>query len=87
MLLAENLPRDPPRGSAAAAIIGKRAADRPEELHATGFGEDAHASESRQSWMLIGMAVRVAYGLELDKVRHAVYLCKAAWLLIHARLL
>lgn len=27
----------------------------------------AHGSENRQAWMLIGMAIRLAYGLGLDK--------------------
>lgn len=55
LLLAENLPRDPP-------------VEAPDPVHAQGFGEEVHGAENRQAWMLIGMAIRCAYGLGLDKV-------------------
>ncbi|CAK9782420.1 unnamed protein product [Cutaneotrichosporon oleaginosum] len=55
LLLAENLPRDPP-------------VEAPDPVHAQGFGEEVHTSENRQAWMLIGMAIRCAYGLGIDKV-------------------
>jgi hypothetical protein len=60
LLLAENLPRDPARSTSNR--------DEPREIHAIGFGEEVHDAENRQSWMLIGMAIRSAYGLGLDKV-------------------
>ncbi|BEI94648.1 uncharacterized protein CcaverHIS019_0702290 [Cutaneotrichosporon cavernicola] len=55
LLLAENIPRDPP-------------IDATNSAHAQGFGEEVHTSENRQAWMLIGMAIRCAYGLGLDKL-------------------
>lgn len=55
LLLAEYLPRDPGRSEH-------------DELHATGCGEEVHGAENRQAWMLVGMAIRSAYGLGLDKV-------------------
>ncbi|ORX40516.1 hypothetical protein BD324DRAFT_574415 [Kockovaella imperatae] len=55
LLLAENLPRDPEVGTTA-------------DLQAFGLGEEHHGKENRQAWMLIGSAIRVAYGLRLDKV-------------------
>jgi len=61
LLLAENLPRDPTR-----KINGKN--EEPEEIHALGSGEEVHSNENRQAWMLIGTAIRCAYGLGLDKV-------------------
>ena len=60
LLLAENLPRDPARSP------GKRGGTK--ELHAIGYGDDVHGAENRQAWMLIGMAIRSAYGLGIDKV-------------------
>lgn len=33
-----------------------------------GFGEEVHGAENRQAWMLVGMAIRCAYGLGIDKV-------------------
>jgi hypothetical protein len=54
LLLAENLPRDP------------RQSDP--DLHAIGYGEQVHGAENRQTWMLIGTAIRSAYGLGLEKV-------------------
>lgn len=57
LLLAENLPRDPVRSKVSDP-----------DLHAIGLGEDVHGAENRQAWMLIGAAVRHAYGLGLDKV-------------------
>jgi len=60
LLLAENLPRDPARST--------KRRDEPEEMHAIGFGEEVHGAENRQAWMLIGMAIRSAYGLGIDKV-------------------
>lgn len=56
LLLAENLPRDPPP------------TDVPDAIHAQGFGEEAHGAENRQAWMMIGMAIRSAYSLGLDKL-------------------
>ena len=59
LLLAENLPRSPGR---------RTDSDDPDEVHAYGLGEELHGKENRQAWMLIGMAIRAAYGLGLDKV-------------------
>lgn len=44
---------------------------RPEQddTRAIGFGEEFHSAENRQAWMLIGTAIRSAYGLGIDKVR------------------
>jgi hypothetical protein len=56
LLLAENLPRDPVR------------AGTPDPVHALGFGEEVHGSENNQAWMLIGMAIRCAYSLGIDKL-------------------
>lgn len=53
LLLAENLPRDP--GLAA-------------RLRASDSREGVHGAENRQAWMLIGMAIRLAYGLGLDQI-------------------
>lgn len=55
LLLAENLPRDPPRTSS-------------DPVHVQGFDKDVHDIENRQAWMLIGMAIRCAYGLGIDKL-------------------
>jgi hypothetical protein len=60
LLLAEHLPRDPAKSS--------KRRDEPSEIHAIGFGEEVHGAENRQAWMLIGMAIRSAYGLGIDKV-------------------
>lgn len=54
LLLAENLPRDPAR----LRRPGQSDEDR----------EDVHGAENRQAWMLIGMAIRCAYGLGIEKV-------------------
>ncbi|WOO81900.1 Transcriptional activator ARO80 [Vanrija pseudolonga] len=56
LLLAENLPRDPPYPGSG------------DPVHAQGFGEEVHGSENRQAWMLIGTAIRAAYMLGLDKL-------------------
>lgn len=56
LLLAEYLPRDPPR------------TDAPDPVHAQGAGEEVHGSENRQAWTLIGMAIRLAYSLGIDKL-------------------
>lgn len=67
LLLAEYLPRDPPR------------TDAPDPVHAQGFGEEVHGSENRwvvvanvsdprQAWTLTGMAIRLAYSLGIDKL-------------------
>lgn len=61
LLLAENLPRDPAR-----SIARRQESD---ETHALGFGEEAHEAENRQAWSLIGLAIRSAYYLGIDKVR------------------
>ncbi|WWC64751.1 uncharacterized protein I303_107362 [Kwoniella dejecticola CBS 10117] len=55
LLLAENLPRTPPLAS-------------PVELNAAGAREEPHGDENRQGWQLIGLAVRSAYELGLDKM-------------------
>ncbi|OCF34202.1 specific RNA polymerase II transcription factor [Kwoniella heveanensis BCC8398] len=55
LLLAENLPRTPP-------ISG------PEELAALGCREEPHGDENRQAWQMIGLAVRSAYEMGLDKI-------------------
>jgi len=34
-----------------------------------GKQEDVHGAENRQAWMLIGTAIRCAYGLGIEKVR------------------
>lgn len=56
LLLAENLPRDPVR------------AGPPDPVHAQGTGEEVHAAENNQAWMLIGIAIRCAYSLGIDKL-------------------
>ncbi|OCF61630.1 hypothetical protein L486_01287 [Kwoniella mangroviensis CBS 10435] len=55
LLLAENLPRSPPLVT-------------PIELNPTGAREEPHGDENRQGWQLIGLAVRSAYELGLDKM-------------------
>ncbi|WWC95219.1 hypothetical protein V866_002077 [Kwoniella sp. B9012] len=55
LLLAENLPRSPP-------LVN------PLELNAAGAREEPHGDENRQGWQLIGLAVRSAYELGLDKM-------------------
>ncbi|WRT70083.1 uncharacterized protein IL334_007077 [Kwoniella shivajii] len=55
LLLSENLPRTPPLAS-------------PAELNAAGAREEIHGDENRQAWQLIGLAVRSAYELGLDKI-------------------
>ncbi|WVF67254.1 hypothetical protein IAT40_002002 [Kwoniella sp. CBS 6097] len=55
LLLAENLPRTPP-------VSG------PEELTALGCREEPHGDENRQAWQMIGLAVRSAYEMGLDKI-------------------
>ncbi|WWD03994.1 hypothetical protein V865_002056 [Kwoniella europaea PYCC6329] len=55
LLLAENLPRSPPLVT-------------PLELNAAGAREEPHGDENRQGWQLIGLAVRSAYELGLDKM-------------------
>ncbi|WVW86321.1 hypothetical protein I302_108363 [Kwoniella bestiolae CBS 10118] len=55
LLLAENLPRTPPLLS-------------PLDLNAAGAREEPHGDENRQGWQLIGLAVRSAYELGLDKM-------------------
>jgi len=63
LLLAENLPRDPVR-------TGQQRIEQ-DDTRALGFGEEFHSAENRQAWMLIGTAIRSAYGLGIDKVsRH-----------------
>jgi hypothetical protein len=39
-----------------------------DDTRALGFGEEFHSAENRQAWMLIGTAIRSAYGLGIDKV-------------------
>lgn len=60
LLLAENLPRDPIR-------TGQQKHEQ-DDTRALGFGEEFHSAENRQAWMLIGTAIRSAYGLGIDKV-------------------
>jgi hypothetical protein len=60
LLLAENLPRDPVR-------TGQQRIEQ-DDTRALGFGEEFHSAENRQAWMLIGTAIRSAYGLGIDKV-------------------
>jgi hypothetical protein len=60
LLLAENLPRDPIRA-------GQQKHEQ-DDTRALGFGEEFHSAENRQAWMLIGTAIRSAYGLGIDKV-------------------
>ncbi|WVQ94853.1 hypothetical protein IAU59_001936 [Kwoniella sp. CBS 9459] len=55
LLLAENLPRTPP-------VSG------PEELAASGCREEPHGDENRQAWQMIGLAVRSAYEMGIDKI-------------------
>ncbi|WWC72160.1 uncharacterized protein I206_106120 [Kwoniella pini CBS 10737] len=55
LLLAENPPRPSPLAS-------------PVELNAVGAREEPHGDENRQGWQLIGLAVRSAYELGLDKM-------------------
>ena len=62
LLLAENLPRDP--------------SSLRDGIRAMGIGEEVHGAENRQAWMLIGMAIRSAYGLGIDKVRHTLYITR-----------
>ena len=69
LLLAENLPRDP---------LPDRAT---KELHAYRLGEELHGKENRQAWMLIGTAIRAAYGLGLDKVGNS----NVLWLMSDGR--
>ncbi|WWC91863.1 uncharacterized protein L201_006810 [Kwoniella dendrophila CBS 6074] len=55
LLLAEHMPRTPPLQT-------------PLELNAAGAREEVHGDENRQAWQLIGLAVRSAYELGLDKI-------------------
>lgn len=64
LLLAENLPRDPVRHAETAPAAG---------LRAVGYGEEVHGAENRQAWMLIGLAIRGAYGIGLDKEATKLY--------------
>jgi hypothetical protein len=61
LLLAENLPRDP-------QDVGRGRGGTPDPTHAQGFGEEVHGAENNQAWMLIGMAIRLAYSLGIDKL-------------------
>ncbi|WVR09565.1 hypothetical protein IAU60_006634 [Kwoniella sp. DSM 27419] len=55
LLLAENLPRTP-------SLIG------PDDLAAQGCRDEPHGDENRQAWQMIGLAVRSAYEMGLDKI-------------------
>ena len=37
-------------------------------MRAIGVGEEVHGAENRQAWSLIGIAIRCAYGLGIEKV-------------------
>lgn len=71
LLIAENLPRE--KAVTSPANNGDRPAKKL-PLVSTSSEEQKQVisgAENRQAWMLIGSAIRMAYGLGLDQVRWA----------------
>lgn len=67
LLLAENLPRDTP--------VGMNDASEGSQLQVPAHrsrekGQLLNGVENRQAWMLIGGAIRMAYGLGIDQLAH-----------------
>ena len=65
LMLAENLPH--------ASARHETKSSRDSAGPATKVKDEMHGTENRQSWMMIGIAIRCAYGLEIDKVSWAFF--------------